>query len=421
MQGHGRTRTRTTGARTTQPAVSPPRRARSRMPANRDVIGWRASCYDEPTVQQAKVVTAPLSSNTGDPPAPVESYADILASYFTNRAEEALYKASLLSQRFIEDGLGPEEIIAVHAEAVDIATRGLSYRERARAATDALQFLLEMMIAYGVQYQTYLDMRLRERERESEARLALERQRVVDAEQSEREKEAILATISHELRTPITAATGNIDLALRSLSREQHAQLPRQLTAARDALGRLSRLTDDLIGASRDGLPSLTFATISADEILSKACAWARPNADEKGLTLVSEQLLACQVIADADALLTVFGNLLSNAIRYTVGGGRVEVSCGTDDSWVWFTFADTGVGMTPETRARIFDKFYRAPDATHVEPNGLGLGLSIAQRLVVAHGGQLDVNSTYGEGTTFVVRLPREQVPLQERSGEPS
>ncbi|HZO28332.1 MAG TPA: phosphatase RsbU N-terminal domain-containing protein, partial [Chloroflexota bacterium] len=217
------------------------------------------------------------ASGVADAPSSVQSYAEILGAYFTSRAEEALYRASLLSQRFIEEGLGPEEIIAVHAEAVEMATHGLSYRERSRASTDALQFLLEMMIAYGVQYRAYLDLRLREREHETEARLALERQRAADAEQSEQDMEAILATISHELRTPITAAIGNIDLAQRNLERERFEQLPRRLTAAREALGRLSRLTDDLIGASRDGLPNLTLETIDAGEVLRQACAWARP------------------------------------------------------------------------------------------------------------------------------------------------
>jgi signal transduction histidine kinase len=338
----------------------------------------------------------------------VDSYADALATYFTNRSEESLYRASLMSQRFIEEGFGPEEIIAVHADAVEVATRGLGYRERALASTDALQFLLEMMIAYGVQYRAYLELRLRERERETEARLALEQQRVADAEKSEREKEAILATISHELRTPITAALGNIDLARRSLANDQLDRLPRQLTAARDALGRLSRLSSDLIGASHDGLPALTFEMVEVDDILRKACAWARPNADQKRLTLVADDLTSCRIRGDADALLTVFGNLLSNAVRYTPHGGRINARCTTEGESILICISDTGVGMTPETRARIFEKFYRAPDATNVEPSGLGLGLSIAQRLVAAHGGSLDVETAYGEGSTFTVRFPR-------------
>jgi signal transduction histidine kinase len=370
-------------------------------------------------VQHAEAQTTLDVPAASDPPTSVASYADILGTYFTNRAEEALYRASLLSQRFIEEGLGPEEIIAVHAEAVELATNGLNYRERARASTDALQFLLEMMIAYGVQYRAYLELRLREREHESEARLALEHQRAVDAEWSEREKEAILATISHELRTPITAAMGNVDLALRSVAREQYDRLPRQLTAARDALGRLSRLTDDLIGASRDGLPTVSFAPVAADEILRKACAWAKPNADVKGVTLVATDIVSCPVTGDADALLTVFGNLLSNAVRYTPKGGRIEVRCGTDDTSAWCTVTDTGVGMTPETQARIFEKFYRAAEASQAEPGGLGLGLSIAQRLVAAHGGQLGVKSIYGQGSVFLVRLPHENSRPPEQSGE--
>lgn len=384
-------------------------RARGRRPSGAGTPGraasWHGSCLGDPTVSHPD---SPPTVDADGPVTSVSSYADILGVYFTNRAEEALYRASLLSQRFIDEGLGPEEIIAVHAEAVEIASRDLSYRERVQAATDALQFLLEVMIAYGVQYRDYLDLRLRERERDVEARLALERQRAADAEQSEREKQAILATISHELRTPITAAMGNIDLVQRGLARAQYDAMPRRLAAARDALGRLSRLTDDLVGASHDGLPLLTFRPLDVDVVLRTACAWARPNAEQKGLALRDGELTPCQVLGDADALLTVFGNLLSNAIRYTPDGGRIEVRCGADGDGAWCSIADSGVGMSAETQARIFEKFFRAPDALRAEPRGLGLGLSIAQRLVDAHGGHLDVTSSYGQGSTFVVRLPR-------------
>ncbi len=366
----------------------------------------------------AAVPTFADGSDVADSRDSVDSYATILGAYFTSRAEEALYRASLLSQKFIEQGLGPEEIIAVHAEAVEIATRGLGYRERARASTDALQFLLEMMIAYGVQYRAYLDLRLREREHETEARLALERQRAVDAEQSEQDKEEILATICHELRTPITAAIGNIDLARRSLDRQQYERLPQRLTAARDALGRLSRLTDDLVGASRGGLPGLTLETLDAGEVLRQACAWARPMADEKGITIVADEVGPCAAAGDSDALLTVFGNLLSNAIRYTPTGGRIEVNAGDEGAWVWFSVRDSGIGMTTETMARVFDKFYRAPEVKVAEPMGLGLGLAITQRLVAAHGGQLDVESQPGAGSTFRVRLPRQASTTQAESG---
>ncbi|HZO33328.1 MAG TPA: HAMP domain-containing sensor histidine kinase, partial [Chloroflexota bacterium] len=187
---------------------------------------------------------------------------------------------------------------------------------------------------------------------------------------------------------------------------------------AREALGRLSRLTDDLIGASRDGLPNLTLETIDAGEVLRQACAWARPMADEKQIAIVRGEIPRCVVVGDADALLTVFGNLLSNAIRYTPTDGRVEVHAGDDGTWVWFSVMDSGIGMTPETRARIFEKFYRAPEAKVAEPRGLGLGLAITQRLVAAHGGHLDVESQPGEGSTFRVRLSRAVSAVQEGIG---
>jgi signal transduction histidine kinase len=390
-----------------------------------DIVAAPEPLGDPEAPCDGDVASVNAAGSPADPQDSVRSYAEILGTYFTSRAEEALYRASLLSQRFIEAGLGPEEIIAVHAEAVEVASKGLGYRERARASTDALQFLLEMMIAYGVQYRAYLELRLRERERETEARLDLERQRALDAEESEREKEEILATISHELRTPITAAIGNIDLARRSLDRQQYERLPRQITAARDALGRLSRLTDDLIGASRDGLPSLTLEPIDAGEVLRQACAWVKPIADEKQIAITFDGDGTCDAIADSDALLTVFGNLLSNAVRYTPKGGRVEAQCGVEGAWAWFRVTDSGIGMTPETRARIFDKFYRAPDVKVAEPRGLGLGLAITQRLVAAHHGHLDVESEPGQGSTFLIRLPRHTTgtgfaPQDDCGGEP-
>lgn len=346
----------------------------------------------------------PAASDQDDP---VRAYAVILGEYFASHAEDALYRGSLLSQRFVDEGLGPEEIIAIHAEAVDLASKDFSYRERARTSADALQFLLEMMITYGVQYRAYLDLRLREREREIAAQLAYEQQRVADAERAEGEKEEILATISHELRTPITVALGNVDLVLRNVQLGRMDRLPRQLTAARDALSRLSRLTDELVDASRDGVPSLTFERIDAGEVLRKACAWALPTANEKSITLSCEDPGECWAFADGDTLLTIFGNLLSNAIRYTPREGRITAACGRTGEQVWFTVTDTGIGMTPETRARIFEKFFRAPDAKRTEPRGLGLGLSIASRLIAVLGGALAVESQPGVGSTFRVELP--------------
>lgn len=106
-------------------------------------------------------------------------------------------------------------------------------------------------------------------------------------------------------------------------------------------------------------------------------------------------------------ALLTIFGNLLSNAIRYTPDGGAVDVRLGRSSAGVCVEVQDTGIGMGPEVQARIFEKFYRAGEARRMSAAGLGLGLALAWNLVVAHGGTITVESSPNMGSTFRVLLP--------------
>src|SRR5947209_7273520 len=231
----------------------------------------------------------------------------MLATYLHAHDEEALYRASLLSRTCIESGLGPEDLIALHFEALERATEGLSYREHARASADAQQFLLEVMIAYGVQFKEYLELKLAETLRDAEARAARERERAQEAERLDREKEDILAVISHELSSPLTAAVGNIDLAARSLSRGTLDVVPRYLGTAQEALERLSRLSADLVESSRGEPQDLDLSAQELHPLIAKACAWAYPSALSKGIELVHETGEAPMMVrANADALLSV-------------------------------------------------------------------------------------------------------------------
>jgi two-component system OmpR family sensor kinase len=337
-----------------------------------------------------------------------EAYDRILAEYLRTHSEEALYRVSLLSQGFIESGLGPEDIIALHFETLDKILEGYSFREQARANGEAQQFLLEVMIAYGVRFKEYLELKLQEGLRDAEAQAAQERERALDAERVGRQKGEILGVIAHELRTPITAARGNLDLATRSLTRGQIERLPRLLETAREALDRLSRLSADLVEASRGDLPTLRLGPHELGPILAQACVWAEATAEAGGVRLSFEDApIAVRARCDPDAMLSVFGNLLSNAIRYTPDGGQVTVRHGTEGAWAYAEFRDTGIGMAPDVQAQIFEKFYRAPEARRVEAKGLGLGLSLVQDLTAAHGGRVEVESAGGVGSTFRVLLP--------------
>lgn len=337
-----------------------------------------------------------------------ETYGQVLAHYLTTRSEDALYRASLLSEQFVDEGIGPEEIIVLHFTELERVLSTMSYRAQARSIGDAHQFLLEVMINYGVQYKNYLELRMREHVLEAQARAELERQRAEEHARLEALKTEMLEHVAHELRTPLTAAIGTLDLARRQIRSGKVERLEPLIGSARDALERLSRLTGDLVQASRGSLPEMERRYLALDDLLNQACDWATAAAVDKRLEIIRPaQPSGAMILGDSDALLSVFGNLLSNAIRYTPSGGTVTVRSDTAGGFAVVEVADTGIGMSPEVREHIFDRFYRAPVARQQDAQGLGLGLTLVTSLVDVHHGTIEVESAVGEGSTFRVRLP--------------
>jgi len=338
-----------------------------------------------------------------------DAYRVALAEYLRSHSEAALYAASNLSQSFVERGIGPEEIVAMHFEAIELVTERASYREKARATTDGLQFLLEVMIAYGVQYQAYLGLRLAELDRRAELQATAERRRAELAAQAEQEKLEILASIAHELGTPLTAAKGFVDYAERLITSGRYEAVPTALGTAREALDRLSHLTADLVRAERGEAMQMEAEPLELGAVLQRACDWARAAAAEKDIAVTyTAAPTPVWVRGNADALLTVVGNLLSNAVRYTPAGGAVELCASDAGATAEVTVRDTGIGMAPEVQARIFEKFYRAAEARQMSASGLGLGLALTLGIIKAHGGQIAVESAPGAGSAFRVTLPR-------------
>ncbi|HEX5166581.1 MAG TPA: ATP-binding protein [Thermomicrobiales bacterium] len=337
-----------------------------------------------------------------------DTYGQVLRDYLQTRREDALYRASLLSQTFVERGVGPEEIIALHFEQLDQALDGLSYRVQARSIGDAHQFLLEVMITYGVHYKEYLELRMREGVQAAEAEAELERRLRQERERIDQERTELLEHIAHELRTPITTALGTLDLARRSIARGNFHRLEPLIGTAREAVDRLSRLSAQLVQISHGKLPDLERKPQDISALLTQACAWAEASAVEKQLQFqcgpFNEHVY---VIGDADALLSLFGNLLSNAIRYTPVGGTVSMTCHVEGETVFIECRDTGIGMSHDVQARIFERFFRAPEARNVDAQGLGVGLSLVHALVQAHDGAISVSSVTGEGSVFGVTLP--------------
>lgn len=335
-------------------------------------------------------------------------YARTLKAYLKDRSEEALYSASLLSEHIVQSGLGPEDIVALHFEVLPALLDEVPPRARVIAVSDAHQFLLEVMIAYGARYREYLELKLVESVRTAEEAAARVQEEAQQAGEREEQMRQALMIITHELRNPLTAARGSVDLALRSLVGKNVDRLPLLLDSAKEALDRLSNLTGQLAEVSHNEGLTLHQVRVNVNPLVQQAVGWAMPSAGSKGLTLVfNTPPIGVAVHADPDALLSVFGNLVANAVRYTPKGGRIEVTTFSDGDCAVVSVRDSGVGISPDDLQHIFERFYRSDQARKLVAEGMGLGLALAKQLVEAHGGSIAVESSVGVGSTFTVWLP--------------
>lgn len=327
------------------------------------------------------------------------NYATVLFEFCRSHSEDSLYQASILSATFIQQGLGPDEIVAMHFDAVQEVANDESFTpaDRIRVLNDAHQFLLEVMIGYGAQYKEFLDLKLDAALRRAES-----------AERSEREKLEILAMIAHELGNPITIALGNMQIASRFLDAEDLTNVRALVSDSREALDRLAILTRQIVSASQNEEPDLDLEEINVKAILERIGTWAQKAAADKNLSLTVEVCDHPGTIIGNDAALTsVVTNLITNAIRYTPSGGRITVACRCSADEVAILVTDTGIGMSKDDQTRIFEKFYRGGGAKRMDSTGLGMGLAIASRLASAQGARINVASELGQGSRFSVTFP--------------
>jgi signal transduction histidine kinase len=231
----------------------------------------------------------------------------------------------------------------------------------------------------------------------------------LEAEDASRLKDAFLATLSHELRTPLSAilgwssmiAGGKVDQAGTA-----HAFEVIERNARRQA-----RLIDDLLDLSRltSGQMRLRLSTVSLGAVVDEALDTIRPAADAKKLELVKKMDHVVRPIrGDTDRLQQVVWNLLSNAVRFTPDGGRIEVEVHEVGDQAEIRVTDAGIGLSPQFVAHAFEPFRQADGSTTRVHGGLGLGLAIVRHLVELHGGTVQAESAgEGQGASFTIRLP--------------
>ncbi|MFO0612210.1 MAG: ATP-binding protein [Polyangiaceae bacterium] len=222
-------------------------------------------------------------------------------------------------------------------------------------------------------------------------------------------KDEFLATLAHELRNPLAPIRTGLELIERSRDR---AEVDRLVVTMKRQLSHMVRMVDDLLDISRVTLGKITLVSSRVDvrTILESALDTARVAIQAADHTLevhVAEGPLPLDV--DATRIAQVFANLLSNAAKYTPRGGSIRVLAEREgEGWVAVRVTDTGIGIAAEELPAVFDMFKQLGPAIDRAEGGLGIGLTLARRLVQMHGGTISAESVgLGRGSTFTVRLP--------------
>lgn len=225
---------------------------------------------------------------------------------------------------------------------------------------------------------------------------------------AERLKADFIATISHELRTPITPIRGYADLLKRRWDRMSEEKRASVLDTIEERADHLARLVDDLLIAARaDTETALRVDTTTVDlAAVAQEAAVAFPEVDGRLRIADSEPLL---VEADRTRVMQIIGNLVGNALKYTPEGTPIEITFARDASDVEVLVTDHGPGIAADEQERVFERFYRIEDPLTMRTGGSGLGLHISRQLARAMGGDVTLKSSPGQGCTFILRLRAE------------
>jgi signal transduction histidine kinase len=319
--------------------------------------------------------------------------------------------------RALIDMLRSDEEACLKAAAVSSArSRQTAFSTAAFATTIALVAVLLCLLL--------LRRDLVQRGRVAEERAGLlrrEREARSQAETANRLKDDFLATLSHELRNPLHAVVGWLQI-LRQRPDDHALRVRAMETVERNARA-LQRMIEDLLDASRAsrGKLELTMAPTAVGTLITAVLETVRPSAASKGVELV-EHLMSAHVVVDGDydRLAQVVINLVSNAIKFTPEGGRIEVLLAREPDAVVISVKDTGRGISAEALPQIFEAFRQTGPRVAGMEGGLGLGLAIAKHIVELHGGTIVAASEgAGRGASFTVRLPPASVG-QEREPDP-
>jgi len=259
------------------------------------------------------------------------------------------------------------------------------------------------------------------RRRQYQVRDLLRQEQILrsEAEAANQTKDEFLAKVSHELRTPLNAILGWASLLARGGLDD--ATVVRGIESIARNAKEQAQLIDDLLDISRviSGKLRLNTKPIQLISVVKAAVDSVHPALEAKGVQLeILLEAASARIIGDENRLQQVFGNLLSNAMKFTPEGGRVQIKVERIESQARVTVSDTGVGIAPEFLAHVFEPFQQADHTITKGHGGLGLGLAIVRSLVEMHGGTVSVMSEgIRRGATFTLNFPIVSIPPTEHA----
>ena len=266
-----------------------------------------------------------------------------------------------------------------------------------------LYFIIDIAVKFYLDYQQRLEQLRQIREENRRAMAALE------------VKSQFLATVSHELRTPLTSIIGSLDL----IRNEAFGPMPKTFApavniAARNS-HRLKALIEDLLDLQKieAGEMQFKFEPLNVNHLMREAVESADGYASKHGIALTLEPSEdSAWITGDRDRLIQVMNNLLSNAIKFSHAGGTVRVSSRSTDTKVRIEVTDTGSGIPPGSKDRVFGRFTQVDSSDVRKIGGTGLGLNISKQIMGHHHGLIDYESELGIGSTFHIEMDRLTLP---------
>jgi PAS domain S-box-containing protein len=252
--------------------------------------------------------------------------------------------------------------------------------------------------------------------------LAAERAHNEELRQLDRLKDEFVALVSHELRTPLTSIRGYLELVLEEEAGTLTDEQRQFLGVVERNAHRLLALVGDLLFLAQveAGKLSLEIGAVDLSAIAAESVETARPLAEDQDITLTLATGPLALITGDRARLAQLLDNLISNGVKFTPPGGRVDVRVKGQRGNAVIEVRDTGMGIPSEEQHHLFERFFRTTKATEQAIPGTGLGLAISKAIVDAHGGQITVASADGGGTTFRISLPIRQIqPTEEEPVE--